>query len=280
MLASETALHRIRDIEIIDVRPADLIRDPGVVRDVLGRAMQYSATIETEVPISGDVAERILPNMDEQLEEFFDYWYLQEAAHGEGQNRVLDHIELEPIESPETKSHGFHRALGKVAASSETAHMVLESLIMGHMALGEKETVVAYTAYARILAEAGEIDLARLFGAYARHERDHLGFQSARGHETYLRLGAMAGGKFLSRIPGRALIHSYSPVGLNPRDEERPQHFVHLLDVLADDGGEKLADQLGELAHEMFPNIPPDHPFAHKMYLDLRSRANAAQAAA
>ncbi len=161
----------------------------------------------------------------------------------------------------ESKVSKLDTRLAAINEKHAIPHDILQAIVLGYMAMGELETVSAYRVLTRRLRAVGEIELSNTFGAYARHEREHLWYQRLKTSELWTKIPYG-----LRWIPGRALQFSYMPVGVWKADSDRGRKYGELILDLTDDSGAELTSELTALAHEMYPNISLRSNFMRKKY--------------
>lgn len=260
MIRSAEVFKRIQADGLIEPTVAEEILNPAVLEASLGGAFQYAQAVEAEISESAGIVRTLLPNMSEELSDFFEVWETQEARHGEAQLQVLQRLRVSP--APQVKkASALLNIAGKLAGFSSGFHDAVETGVLVYAALGERETQIAYKKMTEKLAELGETPLAdRLMAPMAKQEALHLGYYRAAIGERREKLAP-----WQLRLVSKYIEISYLPVGVQRNNRERMRGFGQMTLIISDDPYEP-AIQAQNLAASLLDEAASTKPFITKRY--------------
>lgn len=267
MIQSSEVYKRIVDEELIDLFAYEYIRNPEVIKLELESSFTYAQAVESEISESAGIVRTLIPNMSEELSNFFVTWETQEARHGQVQANILEYIRSEAL--PHVSKESFLiKSAGVIAKYSPGFHDIAETTVLIYAALGEKETQIAYRKLNERLNALGEKELSlRLMIPMAKQESLHLSYYRSAIYEKkdYLKPWQLS---FISKY----IEKFYQPVGVQRKNAERMKGFGKMALELSEYPLE-LASQTQELAEIFFGINVPKRPFIINRYQECVEKA-------
>jgi len=239
-------LQRLEAKPSLDLAAIDYeVRDRDAVRARLAAPLAYSQRVEAMV--TGLSIETLLPRAagdDGYVNRFLAVWQPDEQGHALALERLLLHLDIEPVPLPCDEPVPLHNRLaGVLGTMSVRMHETVELIYHSVGAMNERLAFSAYERMSEVLTELGEHGLVdTLMKPLRRDESAHLGYYRTAARDLRDRLD-----RWQLAVARTVISRTYAPVGAGAA-ADKPA-FGATIRALGDDDG--LVDRVQLLAESL-----------------------------